>query len=122
MRKTKNLLESFYFALQGIAHCLRHERNIRIHLLVAGIVLALGYVLSLSRAEIAVILLTIGLVIGMEMVNTAMENAIDLVSPQYHPLAKIVKDVMAGAVFFACFVAVAIGAVIFWPYLCALLF
>ncbi len=117
MRKTRNLRESFYYALQGIGHCLRHERNIRIHLVVAALALFMAWLLRLGTEEFAVILLTIALVIGFEMMNTAMENAMDLVSPNYHPLAKIVKDVMAGAVFFACFVAVVVGIVIFLPHL-----
>ncbi len=117
MRKTRNLRESFYYALQGIGHCLRHERNIRIHLVVAALALFMAWLLRLGTGEFAVILLTIALVIGFEMMNTAVENAMDLVSPNYHPLAKIVKDVMAGAVFFACFVAVVVGIVIFLPHL-----
>ncbi len=122
MRKTKSLAESFYFAFQGIIHCLRYERNIRIHLLFALGALVASFYFQLSGIELAVILLTIVLVVGTEMVNTAVENAIDLVSPDYHPLAKIVKDVMAGAVFFACFIAVIVGLVIFLPYLWRVLF
>ena len=96
--KTKNLWESFHHAFDGLMHCIRHERNIRIHLTMGCLALILAVAL-----------------------NTAIENVIDLVSPEFHPLAKIVKDITAGAVLFSCIAAVIIGCLIFIPYLWALL-
>lgn len=115
MRKTRNLRESFSYALQGVLHCITHERNIRIHLSAAGLALLLAWFLRLSGTEFAILFLTIGFVISVEMVNTAVENAVDLFSPNFHPLARVVKDVTAGAVLFACTIAVAVGLILFVP-------
>lgn len=117
MKKRSHLGQSFRYAFAGIYHCLRHERNIRIHFCIGVLVVLLGLLLRITPLEMAVICLTIGVVIGGEMINTAMENVIDLMSPQYHPLAKVVKDVVAGAVLIFCFFACLVGLFIFVPYL-----
>lgn len=103
------LLRSFRYALQGAAYCFKTQPNMRIHLLAAVAVLALGFWLSLTPVELAVLLLAIGLVFVAEMLNTAVEKTIDLVCPQYHPLAKVAKDAAAGAVLAAALIAVAVG-------------
>lgn len=117
MTKAANLKESFHYAVSGFAHCFRHERNFRIHLALGIVALLLALVLKVSFTELAILLLIVALVISSEMINTAVENIIDLVSPEYHPLAKVIKDVFAGAVLFVCVTAVLIGIVIFVPYL-----
>ena len=81
----------------------------RVHLLAAVCACGLGWRLGLPASEMAVLLLTIALVFVAEMLNTAVEKVVDLVSPQYHPLAKIAKDTAAGAVLAAALMALAIG-------------
>ncbi|HMM07394.1 MAG TPA: diacylglycerol kinase family protein [Clostridiales bacterium] len=121
MRKAKSLKESFSFAWRGFCHCFAHERNFRIHLVTGVAVLFVALFLDVSLAEFALLLLLIAVVIASEMFNTAIETIIDLISPEYHPLAKVIKDVAAGAVFFVCITAVLIGVVIFVPHLHQLL-
>lgn len=120
MKKTKNLRESFGHAFDGFWHCVKHERNIRIHLTMGFLALVLGIVFQISRSEFLILFLLIGAVIVSEMINTAIENVVDLVTEEYHPLAKTVKDITAGAVLFSCIVAVCIGFVIFVPHILAL--
>lgn len=117
MNKAKNLRESFSFAWRGFCHCFANERNFRIHLVLGVAVLFIALFLDVSLTEFAILLLLVAIVITSEMFNTAIENMIDLVSPGYHPLAKVIKDVAAGAVFFVCVVAALIGIVIFVPHL-----
>lgn len=119
--KTKNFTESFGHALDGLLHCIRHERNIRIHFVTGCIVFILALVLSMRIVHMMILVLVIAMVIICEMINTAIENVIDLVSPEYHPLAKIVKDITAGAVLFASIAAVIVGCLLFIPYLWALI-
>lgn len=122
MRKALNFRESFGYACQGLSHCIRKERNFRIHLCMGGLAFLLGLLLGISRVELAILLLLIGLVLISEMVNTALENLVDLYTDEYHPLAKVVKDVAAGAVLLLCCVAVLVGVVIFTPYLISVFF
>lgn len=108
------LLKSFRFAFAGIKVGMK-ERNMRIHITCAIIVIIAGIFTHLSAVEWLILILTISLVIGMEMVNTAIENVVDLVSPEYHPLAKVAKDVAAGAVLVFAIASVIIGIIIFIP-------
>jgi diacylglycerol kinase (ATP) len=110
-----NLLTSFKYAFGGVWHVLRTQRNARIHLLVALVVIALGLWLGLSRTEWAIIVLTIGLVLAAESFNTVAEAAVDLATAEFHPLAKIAKDVAAGAVLLTAITAVIVGLLILGP-------
>jgi len=103
------LIESFRHAFAGLAHALRTQRNARIHVLVAVAVVVLGVALGLESVKLAVIVLTIGIVFAAELVNTVVEAVIDLVTEEYHPLAKTAKDVAAGAVLIAAVTAVIVG-------------
>ena len=98
LNKIAALGRSFGYALCGIGHCIRRERNFRIHLVAAAYVLALAAYLHITGARLALLFLTIGGVLALELVNTAAEALVDLVSPQRRPLAKIAKDTAAGAV------------------------
>lgn len=117
MNKTKNIGESFYHAGQGLVHCLKNERNIRVHLTMAIVALVLGVALDINHYEFLVLLLLIAVVIVSEMINTAIENVVDMITEDFHPLAKVVKDITAGAVMFSCIVAVCIGLIIFIPHI-----
>lgn len=111
----KRLLHSFRFALHGILATANSEVNFRIHLLASVFVVALGAYLQLSRMEWIIILLLIGGILALELMNTAIERVVDLVTDQYKPLAKMAKDAGAGAVFVYSIVAVIIGMIIFLP-------
>lgn len=113
--RSRNILESFRFAFSGLWYALRTQRNTRIHLAIAVVALALGLWLGLAPTQWAVLALTIGFVLVSEMLNTVAETLVDLISPGYHPLAKVVKDVTAGAVLLAAFIAVIVGLLVLGP-------
>ncbi|RRJ66708.1 diacylglycerol kinase family protein [Paenibacillus oralis] len=105
---------SFRYALEGIAASLKTQRNLRFHCFAAVVVIAASFYFALPPRDIAVLLLTIALVISLELVNTAIEAAVDLITPERHPLAKLAKDAAAGAVLAAAVFAVVIGVLIFY--------
>lgn len=107
--------QSFKFAFSGIGYVLWSQRNAKIHLVVTLAVLALGVWLKITPSGWAVLVLTIGVVMAAEMLNTAVEALVDLVSPEYHPLAKIAKDAAAGAVLWLAIAAVVVGLLILGP-------
>ena len=111
----KSLVRSFGFALAGIGFLLRTQRNARIHVVVGAAACGLGAWLHISRVEWAVIVFTIALVLILEGLNTAVEAAIDLASPEIHPLAKAAKDLAAGMVLIAAVASVAVGLLILGP-------
>lgn len=114
-RGDRTLGSSFRWAFAGIWYVLRTQRNFRIHLLITAGVVAAGVWLGLSALEWAVIALTIALVLMAEMFNTVAETAIDMVAPRYHPLAKIAKDVAAGAVVVCAIISVIVGLLVLGP-------
>jgi len=115
LKKKRNFVDSFRDALAGILHCLMNERNMRTHFIAGILVYVAALYFKLPGVEIAVIALTVGLVITAELINTAIENAVDLVTEEYRPLAKIAKDVAAGAVLLSAFTAVLVGVALFLP-------
>jgi undecaprenol kinase/diacylglycerol kinase (ATP) len=118
--KSPHLIASFGFALQGIAHAFRTQRNFKVH---AGITLAVivaGVLLGISAEQWAILAVTIALVLQAELVNTALEAVVDHVAPEFHALAKIAKDCAAGAVFVCAIIAVLVGMLILGPKLIAL--
>ena len=106
---------SFGHAIRGWGHVLKTQQNAWIHSLVASVVIALGLWLNLSATNWAIIVLTIAMVFTAEFINTAIEAILDLASPTYHPLAKVGKDVGAGAVLVAALAAVIVGLLILGP-------
>jgi len=108
-------ITSFGHALRGWGHVLKTQQNAWIHSLIASIVIALGLWLGLSARDWAVIVLTIAMVFTAEFINTAIEAIVDLASPDHHPLAKVGKDVGAGAVLVAASAAVVVGLLILGP-------
>lgn len=103
----------FKFAFCGIWTCVKNERNFRVHIVAALAVLILSYIYQIPRGNLLVLILTIFLVIAMEAVNTSIEAAVDLVSPEKSELAKTAKDTAAGAVFLAAICAVIVAVVTF---------
>lgn len=112
--KVRKLIDSFNYAVDGIIHTLKTQRNMRIHFFMATIVLFFSLFFKLSKVEVLILFLTISLVIATEMINTAIEAAIDLVTEEYHEFAKIAKNVAAGAVLIAAINAVVVGYLIFF--------
>jgi diacylglycerol kinase (ATP) len=106
---------AFGHAFRGWGHVLKTQQNAWIHTLVASIVIVLGVWLRLSTVEWAILVLTIAMVFTAELINTAIEAVVDLTSPGYHPLAKVGKDVGAGAVLIAAVAAVIVGLLILGP-------
>lgn len=106
---------SFYFAFQGIKTAYINEPNLRIHTVAGTLATALGIFLGLSRLEWLILTFTIFWVISLELLNTVLENLVNLVSPEIQPYAKIAKDVGAACVLVAAFLSVIVGAVLFLP-------
>ncbi|MBE9038932.1 diacylglycerol kinase family protein [aff. Roholtiella sp. LEGE 12411] len=117
-----NLLISFKYAWAGISYSFLTQRNFRIHVSVCALAIALGVFLHLESVEIAIIGITSGLVLALELLNTAIESLVDLTVKQtYHDLAKIAKDCAAGAVLVSSLVAVLVAATLLLPPLVALI-
>jgi len=115
LKKKRNFVDSFRDAMAGIFHCLMNERNMRTHFVAGILVFIASIYFKLPGVEIAIICITVGLVITAELINTAIENTVDLVTDEIKPLAKIAKDVSAGAVLLSAFTAVLVGAALFIP-------
>ncbi|WP_445490352.1 diacylglycerol kinase family protein [Niallia sp. 03133] len=113
--KKNSQLSSFRLALSGILSAIKKERNLKIHLIISMIVLALGCYYQVSAVEWLFLSIAVGFVIAMELMNTALERVVDLVTKEYHPLAKQAKDIAAGAVFIAAILSLVIGFIIFFP-------
>ncbi len=112
--KSRSLLWSFDYAIQGIVYALRTQRNMRLHMLAAAAVLVAALVLGVDRFEMVALLFVIGLVLVAELANTAVEATVDLAIDGPDPLAKVAKDVAAGAVLVSSIIAVAVGYIVFF--------
>lgn len=114
MRKARNLLDSFGYAIAGIMYCLTTQRNMKIHVIAAMAAILLGLWAELSRVEIMILVFTIFLMLIAETLNTAIEATVDIASPDFHPLAKIAKNVAAGAVLLAALNSLIVGFILFF--------
>ena len=114
-------IAGFGHAFRGLWYALRTQRNARVHVSVAILAILLGIVLRISAVEFAMVFVAITGVFLAEMFNTVFELCVDLASPDYHPLAKIAKDVAAGAVLLSAILSVVIGLFVFGPHLWRLL-
>ena len=112
---------SFRCALEGILFTAKSQRNFKIHLGVAAVILYAGVLLRFSRLEFILLLLTVVMVLLTELLNTALEAALNLVETRHHPVVRHAKDIAAGAVLLAVMGAIAVGALLFWPKLHGLL-
>ena len=113
--KKPPLRKTFGYAFEGILTGIRKERNMRIHTAAMILVVFFGTVLGLSATVWCICLVLFGLVMALELVNTAVEAVVDLVTEERKPLAKIAKDTAAGAVLIAAIMAAVIGCIIFLP-------
>ncbi len=107
------LLKSFWFAICGIWHCVRYERNMRIHILAMITVFIFSYLYGVERSQCAILALTIAMVMSFEAFNTAIEKAIDISAPEFNPIAKVAKDVSAGGVLIAAVASIIVAIFIF---------
>jgi diacylglycerol kinase len=114
-------IAGFGYAFSGLWYALRTQRNMRVHTVITFVVIAASIILHISAVEFALIFIAISGVFIAEMFNTVMELCVDLASPQYHPIAKIAKDVAAGAVLANAILSIIIGLFVLGPHLLALL-
>ena len=112
-RRAPSLIESFNFAFEGVIHVLRTQRNMRIHFGIAAAVLIAAVALGVGRIELIALLIAISFVLIAEMINSALEAGIDVATTSFDPLAKLAKDIAAGAVLIATVNAVAVGYLVF---------
>ncbi len=110
-------LQSFVYAFAGVRYAVRTQRNGRVHLAIAVCAIALGLWLGISQLEWALVFVAITGVFIAEMINTVVEACVDLATQEYHPLAKIAKDVAAGAVLLNAILSIIIGLFVFGPHL-----
>lgn len=111
----KRFLMGFVFAGRGLATAWRGQTNIKVMAAVGLAAIALGWWLEISPGEWGVVLLACGLVLGLELMNTAGEKLVDILSPEHDERYGRVKDILAGAVLVAAVFAAVAGVVIFWP-------
>ena len=111
-----SLIKSFKAAFEGIFHAFNKERNMRIHGVSGLIVLAIAAYFHVRLYDWIILIFLIAMVISLELVNTAIERVVDLVSPEDHPLAKFAKDTAAGAVLVMVIASVVIGLCVFIKY------
>lgn len=107
-------IRSFGYALNGILQVVCHERNMQIHGFIACIVLFFAWFFQLPKGDIILLLIIIGGVFSLEIMNTAIEKTVDLITKEYHPLAKLAKDTSAGAVLIFTIFAIIAGLIIFY--------
>jgi diacylglycerol kinase (ATP) len=113
MRTRPSIIESFNYAIEGVIHVLRTQRNMRIHFAIAVAVLVIAVAAGVSRIELIALLLAITFVLVAEMINTAVEGTIDAATTSFDPMAKLAKDIAAGAVLISAVNAVAVGYLVF---------
>lgn len=121
MEYNKSLLSSFKYALEGIWHALKNNRNLRIDFLFAFLVVLLGLYFQITSLETIILTITVLLVISSEMINTSLEEMVNLITNEHRKEAKIAKDVAAGMVFIAAIGSIIVGIFVFFPYISRLL-
>ncbi len=113
--KSKNIIDSFKHAFDGLIYSFKSTKNLIIDTVIALLVVIAGFIFKVNLTEWAILLICMALVMSLEMVNTAVEEAVNLAMPNIHPIAKISKDVSAGAVLFSAIISAVIGLLIFIP-------
>ena len=115
-----NFIDSMNHAIDGINYTIDHERNFKIEMSIAMLVIVAGFFFKVSKIEWLILLLTTSSVLVLELVNTSIERCVDLVTKDYQELAKHAKDVSAGAVLLASLFSICVGIIIFLPKIMAL--
>jgi diacylglycerol kinase (ATP) len=112
-RRAPTVIDSFNYAFEGIIHVLRTQRNMRIHLAIGVAVIVLALVVNVTKIELIALLISITFVLIAEMLNSAVEGAVDIATTSFDPMAKLAKDIAAGAVLIAAMNAIAVGYLVF---------
>jgi len=105
------------FAVSGLRYAFKSQRSLRIESIIAGFFVVIGFALDISRLEWVIVIISISFVLGLELVNTAIEAVVALVSPEYHPVAKVAKDLASAAVLTSGVGGLIAGLVIFGAYI-----
>lgn len=113
--RQKRLFNSFKYAFNGFKSAFKTEQNLEIHILISIVVVIMGFIFKISLIEWCICLSLFALVIGAELMNTALEHTVDLLEPHYNESAKIVKDTSASFVLVFAILSVIIGSIIFIP-------
>lgn len=111
----KKFINSFKYPFSGLRYAYKNEQNLAVDIGIAVLVIVLGFLFKISIDEWAILAITVGLVISFELINTAIEATVDLVTEEYHPLAKVAKDTSAAAVLILAIVSIVEGLIIFLP-------
>lgn len=111
----KKIIKSFKYAIEGIYIGIKQEKNMKIHIFIMILVIIFGIMLKINKIEWIICIILFGNVIALELINTAIENAIDLITRENNPKAKIAKDTAAGAVLIMSISSSIIGLLIFIP-------
>ena len=117
MNELKKRIKSFGYAFKGIASLIKKEHNAWIHCTAIVVVTLSGLYFGITPTEWCIVVICFGMVLAAEGFNTAIERLVDLVSPDYHPIAGDVKDVAAGAVLICAIAAAVVGMIVFIPYM-----
>lgn len=112
----KRFLASIKFSFEGLIYAYRYEQSLWIHGILSLFTIALGIIFQIKLSEWAIVFIALGVILGMELINTAIEATVDLVTLEKHPLAKIAKDCGSAASFVMSFVALVICLFVFGPY------
>lgn len=115
----KAFSKNFRYAWKGLRQAISEERNLQVQLVAALVVIVAGFYFSVTAGEWCILILCIGMVLGFELLNTALENLVDLVQPERHPLAGKVKDIAAASVLIVSITSLIISLIIFWKHLAA---
>jgi undecaprenol kinase len=115
-RGIKRFLNSFQYSFQGLTYAYKNEQSMTIHMITSVVVILMGFIFKITATEWILTFVIIGVVMGTELLNTAIEAVVDLVSPEKHPLAKIAKDTASAAVFIYSMIALVAGLLVFLPY------
>jgi diacylglycerol kinase len=113
----KDFFKAFVYATRGIVASFTSERNLKVHLAVAAITITAGFYFKITAPEWCAVIICIGLVLAFEIINTAIENLVDLVTGEWTPLAGKIKDAAAGAVLVISIVSLVVGLIVFRKYL-----
>lgn len=117
MIKMKRLAKSFKYAIKGLIKIFREEQNLKVQSSIGIFALFLALFFQISRIEWIVLILVIGLVVLMEIINSAVERVADILKPRIDSYVKEIKDITASAVMLASIISIIIGGIIFWPYI-----
>ena len=110
-----NRIKSIGFAFKGAMLLIKTESSIQVQLVIGVLMTIIGFIVGLSTTEWIIQILTIGLIISLESINTAIEEIADFIHPEYHPKIGLIKDIAAGAVFIFAVIAIIIGCIIYFP-------